>query len=98
MEINKRITTLNLLNKDIKLLIRAEPPTSRNSAGKLLAKLRYYREFIPNFNKNTKHIKETIATNSTFIWSAEAQEDLDFIQWELDIIHRKHIAERNRHG
>ena len=98
MEINKRITLLNLLNKDIRLLIRVGPPTSEKSARYLLAKLRYYRDFIPNFNENTKHIKETIATNSTFIWSAEAQEDLDFIQWKFDKIHQKHIAERNRHG
>ena len=96
--IDRRIRLLNLLNKHIRLLIRMGPPTSEESARYLLARLRYYRDFIPNFNENTKHIKETIATNSTFIWSEEAQEDLDFIQWKFDEIHRKHIAERNRHG
>ena len=96
--IDRRIKLLNLLNKHIRLFIRMGPPTSKESARYLLARLRYYRDFIPNFNENTKHIKETIATNSTFIWSAEAQEDLDFIQWIFDKIHRKHIAERNRHG
>lgn len=96
--IDRRIKLLNLLNKHIRLFIRMGPPTSEKSARYLLARLRYYHDFIPNFNENTKHIKETIATNSTFIWSAEAQEDLDFIQWIFDKIHQKHIAERNRHG
>ena len=98
MEINKRITLLNLLNKDIRLLIRVGPPTSKESARYLLSKLKYYSNFIPNFNENTKHIKEAITTNSTFIWSEEAQEELDFIQWKFNEIHQKHISERNRHG
>ena len=97
MEINKEIT-LNLLNKDIRKLIRATPHTSRNSAKALLAKLRYYSAFIPFFNRNTKNIRETITTNSTFTWSEKAQEDLYFIRWIFIDIYQKHISERNRHG
>ena len=96
--IDRRIKLLNLLNKHIRLFIRMGPPTSEESAKYLLARLRYYHDIIPNFNENTKHIREAIATNSPFIWSAEAQEDLDFIQWKFDEIHQKHIAERNRRG
>ena len=95
MEIKR---TSNLLNKDIRLLICTRPPTSGKSAGKLLAKLRYYRDFIPNFDKNIKHIKESSTNNSIFTWSEEAQEELDFIQWIFNEIHQKHISERSRHG
>ena len=93
---NKR--TSNLLNKDIRLLICARPPTSGKSAGKLLAKLRYYRDFIPNFDNSIKYIKETTTNNSIFTWSEEAQEELDFIQWIFNEIHQEHISERSRHG
>ena len=98
MEPNGRTKLLNLLNKDIRLLIRAGPPTSGKSAGKLLSKLGYYRDFIPNFYKNTKHIKEASINKSIFTWSEEAQEELDFIQWIFNEIHQKHISERSRHG
>jgi len=98
MEPNGRTKLLNLLNKDIRLLIRVGPPTSGKSAKKLLSKLLYYRDFIPNFNKNTKHIKEATINNSIFTWSEEAQEELDFIQWIFNEIHQEHIFERSRRG
>ena len=86
------------LTQDVKLFLRVDQLYTANFTKRFLNKLRYYREFLPDFNKNTKHIRATIANSPIFVWSEEAQEELDYIKLIFKRHHKANIFERHRHG